>query len=700
MAVPEQIPVVNYVADGIVKKFDVPFEYDQQSDLHIYVDGVEPTIDKYFFADNAFNFYITPESGVAIKIKRITPKERDTDYNLHTNTARPKALNTDFDRLWYAMQEVFSDVGGLSQEVQDEIIARIQGDQDLLNQLTAEISARMLGDEAVSADLKNYIDNMIALIIGDPSFNGINADKVNDSSGLNQQQINTFTKSLLISPMLFGAVGDGVADDTDSLNSAISFAITNNATLDGQGKTYACHSVLFDSNFKFKNAKLVCNKFDEDLVSVLECSSYNDDPRWLKNVQLWNIHIDGKRALHTGIKDTTVQEDGGRSGFRIIRPVDGLTIIGCSGIDCASDGIILFPHGDQSSINDTVKNVVIINSVFTGNRRHGGSSNSVNGMKLSNCILTGNGLDINPSAPLNSGLRGDTVSGQLYGSGWDCEEYALDVQSTNMFFNDCTMTGNAKSGLLVLTYGSPAGTNKAVIEVNGGSYDIGVSDARDNWAILVTPVTEQGYPSTKLFTANNVNLNGGDIGGRGVDNFVINHPVNIGAARALEMTTMFATGNFTATAEAASSVVRKTFAPDVFRFDYSNNLMQLNTSASAMELRGGIRDDAGGKFKVSAYRGIERGALEFRMNLDSGGTDLFYSTLGADKLAFYEFNLTPITNGGYGLGRRGVAYSALFSQKLTLSNLSIFETNGAAVAGGLLAGDVYRNAAGALLIVF
>lgn len=172
MAVPEQIPVVNYVADGVVKKFDVQFEYDQQSDLHLYVDGVEPTIDKYFFADNAFNFYIAPTVGQNVKIKRITPKERDTDYDLHTNTVRPNALNADFDRIWYVLQEVFSDTGGLSQQLQDEIIARIQG------------------DEIVSEDLKNYIDNMIALIIGDPSFNGVNADKVNDASGETQQQVN------------------------------------------------------------------------------------------------------------------------------------------------------------------------------------------------------------------------------------------------------------------------------------------------------------------------------------------------------------------------------------------------------------------------------------------------------------------------------------------------------------------------------
>lgn len=493
---------------------------------------------------------------------------------------------------------------------------------------------------------------------------GTPASEVKDSDGRNQQEVNTFVSSLLVSPMNFGAVGDGVADDSLALESAINFAIVNNATLDGQGKTYACHSVLFDSNFKFKNANLVCNKFDQDLISVLECSSYNDDPRWLENVYLENIHIDGKRALHTNIKDTTVQEDGGRSGFRFIRPVNGLTMIGCSGVDCASDGIILFPHGDRSSVNDTVKNVELINCKFTGNRRHGGSSNSVNGMTISNSVFNSNGLDINPSAPLNSGLRGDTVDGHLYGSGWDCEEYAPNVQSTNMFFNDCEMKGNAKSGLLFLTFGSPAGTNKAVIEVNNGSYDIGVSDARDNWAILVTPVTDKNYPSTKLFTAKCVNLNGGDIGGLGVDNFVLNQLVNVGAARALELTTMYATGDFVVTAEASSSIVNKTFSPSTARFNYSNNLFQINTSADKMELRGGIRDVENGSFKVSAFRGIERGSLEFKMNVNSGGTDLYYSTLGVEKLVFFEYNLSPTTNNGYALGRSGARYSDLHASNI------------------------------------
>lgn len=190
MAVPEQIPLVNYVADGTVKKFDVPFDYDQQADLHLFVDGVEPTIDKYFFEDNAFNFYIAPTVGQKVRIERITPKKRDTDYDLHTNTVRPKALNSDFDRIWYALQESYEDFGELSIQLQNEIIARIQSDDEILAKLAEETANRILGDTAVSDDLKNYIDQMIALIIGDPSFSGINADKVLDESGLNQQEIN------------------------------------------------------------------------------------------------------------------------------------------------------------------------------------------------------------------------------------------------------------------------------------------------------------------------------------------------------------------------------------------------------------------------------------------------------------------------------------------------------------------------------
>lgn len=653
MAVQPQTPYKEYTATSV---FPLGFDCKDKDHLIVMIDDAETDNSAWSLNNDQVTFNVAPDADKKITLQRNTPYRRDRNYQAYDNSFRPGPVNDDFDWIWWKLQEL---------GVADWILGtRIDALKNYVDRKDDELKAYLMEEirkQGVALDqldeYYNYLIQRLAQIAVDKGWDAsfvVDGDK-------NQHQINTFVKSLLISPMLFGAKGNGVDDDSVALNNTINFAIANNATLDGQGKTYACHSVLFDSNFKFKNANLVCNKFDQDLISVLECSSYNDDPQWLENVYLENIHIDGKRALHTGIKGTTTQEDGGRSGFRFIRPVDGLKMVGCSANDCASDGIIIFPHGDRSSVNNTVKNVEIINSTFNGNRRHGGSSSSVNGMVLSNVTCNGNGLDINPFAPIDSGLRGDTVgNGQLYGSGWDCEEYAFDVQSTNMFFNDCTMIENARSGLLVLTVGSPSGTNKAIIEVNGGSYDIGVSSNRDNWAILVTPVTDKRYPSTKLLTLNKVNVNGGDAGGRGVDAFLANHLINVGAVRALEMTNLYVTGNFIATAEAATSNVYKTFNPSVSAFNYANNLLQLNTTEDAMEIRVGIMDSEIGHFKLSAYKEVERGALTFRMNVGTGGTDLYYSSFGQDKVFFSDGSLLPASNGGYSLGFSSKSFNNLY----------------------------------------
>ncbi|MFI8146029.1 tail fiber domain-containing protein [Acinetobacter sp. ABJ_C5_2] len=469
-----------------------------------------------------------------------------------------------------------------------------------------------------------------------------------------------------VNPYMFGAYGlvsDSAVtdpashDDSSALTSSIKYAIASKALLDGENGIYGCHSVELDSNFTFKNANLVCNKFDTDLISVLECTSYNDDPRWIENVYLENIHIDGKRELHTAIKSSTTQEDGGRSGFRFIRPINGLTMINCSGKNCAADGIILFPHGNQSAINNSIKNVRISNSQFNGNRRHGGSSNSVNGMILENVICNGNGLDIDPNAPLNSGLRGDQMAGAVYGNGWDAEEYVVDVISTNMHFNNCTMTGNAKGGLLILTYGSANQSLHAIIGINGGSYDYGIGVAHDPYAITVTPYNFS-ISSTKLLLIQGVNLNGAEVGGRGVETFIVSDVTNIAAARALERTTLYATGDFNATAESASSIVRKYFAPDARTFDYVNNVMRLRSSASTMELQGEISNQVGGAFKISAMSYTERGALEFRMNLNTGGTDLYFSHSGSDKFCFKDSAMIPTVN--YSLGGPGYSFQNIY----------------------------------------
>ena len=215
MAVPEQIPLVDYVADGTVKKFDVPFDYDMQEDLHLFVDSVEPTIDKYFLQDNAFNFYVAPTVGQKVRIERITPEKRDTDYDLHTNTIRPKALNNDFDRIWYkvqelgvkdwlldlkiqkfrddvnitALEETLAQAELIRDETAESVIevqSNVAQSQSLLTETTTQAGAAALSasvavsakDEAVIAatnatnevnNLQEYVDNAVGAISTDAS---------------------------------------------------------------------------------------------------------------------------------------------------------------------------------------------------------------------------------------------------------------------------------------------------------------------------------------------------------------------------------------------------------------------------------------------------------------------------------------------------------------------------------------------------
>lgn len=601
MTVPEQIPVVNYVADGVVKKFDVPFEYDQQSDLHIYVDGAEPTIDKYFFEDNAFNFYIAPNAGQDVKIKRITPKERDTDYNLHTNTVRPKALNSDFDRIWYVLQEVLSDVDGLSQDVQDEIIARIQGDEDVLNQLAAEISARMLADESVSADLKNYIDNMIALIIGDPSFNGINADKVNDDSGKTQQQVNDSVKEQLFTFLTFGAKGDGVTDDTTSLRLAAIYSSTYKRPVSGLGKTYVCADVVFDSNCYLKDAYLVNNR-DEDLISVLTTATSRV---WIEQVTFENIHIDGKRVNARTVELTTAAEDGGRHGFRFRRPCRNIWIINSSANYCASDGVCIFPDWSDGGLVESVQNFNIINSQFNWNRRHGGSNDRTNGLHLNNVQCNHNGLYLEggESLPLSDGRQGDKAFDLYYGNGWDSEEYVGTTMSFNMNFINCTMLGNAKGGLLVLATDDAvtplAPTN---IKVIGGQYDKGVLNPTDNNAITIT-ANGLSNPN-KLFsntvidgvsTTNNILLrNNGKFS-------VTNTPCTLFA---VEQTDGFADAKISGLVESPTSST-KTIDGNAFGLFSYDKPSGVQTVSSALNRIVNMYEDATSKhqdFKISSFK--------------------------------------------------------------------------------------------------
>ncbi|MDH2667300.1 hypothetical protein QDR98_15330 [Acinetobacter baumannii] len=106
MAVQEQTPYVEYVANGITTSFALGFDCDNRDHLIVLVDDVEPVAGAWSFSNGAVVFNAAPENGKKITIQRNTPFSRSTDYQSYNNSFRPPAVNNDFDRVWYKIQEL------------------------------------------------------------------------------------------------------------------------------------------------------------------------------------------------------------------------------------------------------------------------------------------------------------------------------------------------------------------------------------------------------------------------------------------------------------------------------------------------------------------------------------------------------------------------------------------------------------------
>lgn len=300
------------------------------------------------------------------------------------------------------------------------------------------------------------------------------ANNTNDPNS-NMTGWKRYAIGLVVSPENFGADASN-SDNTSQIQAAMDFIKANGGILDGGFKTYKAANLVIDSNMSIRNIYLENNVFDTNLISVITTATVDAERTPLKNVELFNVHIDGKRSLLTGMPTGASSEDGGRHGFRFIRPMQNVVIRNCSANYCGVDGIMIFPIRDipPAEWQHWVKNVVIENCDFHFNGRHGGSSDSADGLLIRNTRLTNNGTDLVASPPLSSGNAGrrDAVSGLLYGNGWDFEEYFSASYSTNMLVEQCVMIDNASSGLAFVRTGGITDTSDNILIV-GGKYDKG-----------------------------------------------------------------------------------------------------------------------------------------------------------------------------------------------------------------------------------
>lgn len=107
MTVANTAPFIEYEANGFTKTFSLPFFVYGKDNISIKVDEklISSSIYEYDPTTNSVVFFKAPFKTAKIAIYRDTPLERSTNYKTYDNSLRPETLNSDFDKLWYAIQE-------------------------------------------------------------------------------------------------------------------------------------------------------------------------------------------------------------------------------------------------------------------------------------------------------------------------------------------------------------------------------------------------------------------------------------------------------------------------------------------------------------------------------------------------------------------------------------------------------------------
>ncbi|MFM2333929.1 MAG: hypothetical protein RIQ74_2779, partial [Pseudomonadota bacterium] len=244
MAVSEQTPYIEYVANGVTTSFPLGFDCDKKEHLVVKIDDVTVNTVNFSLLDGVVIFNTAPISNAKITFQRDTPLERNTEYQSFNNSFRPQPLNGDFDRIWWKLQELWVQVILLWSALKKEIKDRIESDLEIRSWVSVLLN-NIVDNGLVSAIAVTTVESIVDLqnllkwdgrTIYVKSFHvGLNkgggtfvydAEKItaNDGVMIFYGWVRLSDESN-INVVWAGAKGDGVSNDT------LAFNITKNAAI-------------------------------------------------------------------------------------------------------------------------------------------------------------------------------------------------------------------------------------------------------------------------------------------------------------------------------------------------------------------------------------------------------------------------------------------------------------------------------------
>lgn len=187
MAVPEQIPYTEYIANGSTKAFALTFNCQSKDHLIVFLNDAEVLATEFSFSTGSVIFNKAPLVGIKVKFQRSTPFSRSTHYQSYNNSLRPGALNDDFDRLWLAMQELRFESTQIEQKI-DNLI-NIFNNFSLLQQASSLTGNELMLVSQEEKTLSVTVDQLLNYLSAKLPPSVIEKPTLSIAALLNQQMI-------------------------------------------------------------------------------------------------------------------------------------------------------------------------------------------------------------------------------------------------------------------------------------------------------------------------------------------------------------------------------------------------------------------------------------------------------------------------------------------------------------------------------